>query len=841
MQADGRIPKPLIATIFVCLLGAVLFSSKAWRDANSPQLALSSEVDTIHQDSSVFNQRRSLAAIPILEANSDSFPYAGEAIPADDRTMARKGDAADASQPLLRPVAAMVTDDEVPQANQEPQESSPSDIVVEKPVEPATQTQPDAVVVQQPLEELSAEVEPVWPLPQSLITQIEPLLEKPNCRNWAQAVMDEVQQLHATTALTSPEAERSLHRLRELAAGVTGLLQQAADIAERAELLRAQYALVRRLDIWQQVQRAAQRTVSLEKTVSRDPRLIAASLDAIEKKLSVLRYHEAWRQYLLLDQAAQVFFGDAVSLNNRRKIAQSILLRLENPAFNETQHAFFTSPEFVRWRTQLLDWAMEPVDYAALIQQVEEYEGRQKVSVAQHVSHNAQILRWSKDESQQQLGKLIDTHYRNANVRISISGELLNRYLPEPQEFTGAVRDRISGAAVRGTSRTRNQLFVKLIPDRYRIRMGLEAHGVVRSETGAYSGPVVFWNRGLTRLQARKLILLEPRGFKVRRAEAWASSSNQVRGLQTDYDGVPIIGNIVRSTAMDEQRNRAGQAKREVEAKVEREARTRLDEEVHAKLAKAEANFQANILGPLQKLRLNPQAIGLSTTADRIAVRARLAGHTQLASFTPRPQARSDSLVSVQIHQSALNNFVQQLDLDGGTFELQELVQQIAATLYLKDTSFADDFPEDVTIQFAKENAIRFDFVNGRLGVTMRIVKLSAGRRSWKSFAVRTYYQPTIAGRDATFARDPESYIELVGKRLRLGDQIALRAVFSKVFSANQSWSVMPEKFTQEPRLEDLVISQFVMSDGWIGISLTPQRPVEQARARLGERLKSWR
>ena len=92
-----------------------------------------------------------------------------------------------------------------------------------------------------------------------------------------------------------------------------------------------------------------------------------------------------------------------------------------------------------------------------------------------------------------------------------------------------------------------------------------------------------------------------------------------------------------------------------------------------------------------------------------------------------------------------------------------------------------DPDQEDVKITFAGQDAIHVRCVGGRLELTLSVAKLSKGARKWKDFQVRTYYRPEVKGRSIELARD--GIVQLLGPRLSTGSQIALRGVFSKVFS----------------------------------------------------------
>ncbi len=192
-----------------------------------------------------------------------------------------------------------------------------------------------------------------------------------------------------------------------------------------------------------------------------------------------------------------------------------------------------------------------------------------------------------------------------------------------------------------------------------------------------------------------------------------------------------------------------------------------------------------------------------------------------MGSHTPRPQAPADSLASFQVHESVINNVVQRLGLDGRTFTLPELYGHIARCLSRPQPADDPDH-HDVSITFAAKDAVRVRFAEGRVELTVSIVKLAKGERRWRNFQVRAFYRPELGGRTAELARD--GVIELIGQRLSIGSQIALRGIFSHTFSKKTPWNLMPERLANDPNLSDLGITQFVIDDGWIGVALGAQR-----------------
>jgi hypothetical protein len=247
-----------------------------------------------------------------------------------------------------------------------------------------------------------------------------------------------------------------------------------------------------------------------------------------------------------------------------------------------------------------------------------------------------------------------------------------------------------------------------------------------------------------------------------------------------------------------------------------------VDRETTAQISAAASRLQEKVLGPMDSLMLDPTLIAAETTEQRFAMRIRLAGQDQLGSHTPRPQAPADSVASVQVHESLLNNVLDRLDLDGQTFTLPQLRDHVARQFRRFQPKPIDPDQEDVKITFAAKDAIHAHCVGGRLELCLAIAKLTKSPRKWKDFEVCAYYRPEVKGRSVELVRD--GVVQLIGPHLSLGAQIPLRGVFSKVFSQKEPIKVTPEQFVNNPKLTGLSITQFAIDDGWVGVAVGPQR-----------------
>ncbi|MDA1051113.1 MAG: hypothetical protein O3C40_11630 [Planctomycetota bacterium] len=668
--------------------------------------------------------------------------------------------------------------------------------------------------------ETAPNVSTYWPMPHNLITRLATLAEIEGCQEWAGRVRFAIEQLHHTELPQGGGVTEYLEMLDAAVHEATALAEREQRPDARAAILRANYALARRLEIWQQIRRVVQGQTVPIALQSDDNARIGQRLDAVDERLVDAAQGSVWSKYLRLDQLRTLIGSGDTQAQHR--LARQILARMESDELDSRQSTMLEAPPFSELAFALRRWADEPVDCTALLDDIEAYEESRRVDGAHSLARLYQNSRWSTNPEIERLSDLLNSHYRNANIRVAIASEFLNRLIPHIEPADEDINEYIQGTQVYGVSRIHTELRATLIPDFVRWRVGVEASGEVESSTAADAGPATFYNEALSRYLARKLLIVERNGVSVWRAEAEADSDAGLTGFRTDFDRVPILGWLARTIALDQHDSHFRGAQREAEERLAARASERLDKEVHARLERAEQEFNEYLLSPMTQLKLNPVALDLRTSKTRLIGRYRLAGDHQLGAHTPRPQAPGDSLLSVQIHESAMNNVVEQLSLDGKESDLRELYREICAKFARPDLEVPDEVPMGVKIRFSDSQAIHVRFEQGRVIVTLRIAELSRGRRhQWRNFAVRAYYVPDPTQLDANLVR--EGSIELDGQHITSLDRVALSGIFSKTLSRSRPFKLINKQIAESENLDDLQVTQFVVTEGWIGVALGPQ------------------
>lgn len=717
-----------------------------------------------------------------------------------------------------------------------PSRTAESEPAVEPESAPAPEPTPPPQIAAEPAPQPEPEPEPEPALlrlkPAVLVRQLQHAAAPPLSASWAQDALAELEPL-TTPGSTSDELAASVAALDQLAQrGLDQSLELADPTLQRIGI-RAARSIARRIPLWRTLVEADAAGATM---LLNEPAAQTAGDEAIGPLLNQFAAitagsdaGAAWRDYLMLDElAALASVGGSDLANRRRDAARRVMARLDSPELTDAQREFLADTPAAELAAALRPWATGKVDLAILAALIERYELRGAQRDADLINELRSRMAFSGDPRQMQAAEHLDRYYRNGNMRLAVSGELLNRLTPQPEPSNTRVRDNVAGADVRGRAQTTTQLELRLLPDPEVWRFGLEARGTVRSQTYSDTWPARVRNSAAVDYEARKLILVNRHGVHVWPAESrTGKNQNRMTGVDNELDLVPLVGPIVEGYAERQHRERRPRAMAQVRSKVQREARSRLDREADAKLEVMEEKFAQAVLGPLEQLALAIEPMEMYTTAQRAVMRMRLADDAQLGAHTPRPSAPGDSLASAQLHESALNNAARGLGLDGREFTAIELYETLAAQL---DRSMAPpeaDFPSRARVRFAKSDAVRVRCHDDRVELILSIAELAQGRDRITNVRVHAFFRPVVDGLSLKLVRDDT--LQFDGRRLLTGPRIVLHSVFGKMLPKDQEIVILAPRVEGDPRFAGLMVTQLVIEDGWVAMALGPKSPERTA------------
>jgi hypothetical protein len=325
---------------------------------------------------------------------------------------------------------------------------------------------------------------------------------------------------------------------------------------------------------------------------------------------------------------------------------------------------------------------------------------------------------------------------------------------------------------------------------------------------------------GDSQFVAETPIEVTPSAVRVGSSDVSLNGHNRLRGVRTDYDRWPLLNRLVRSFAVSRYREMAPEAERLADQRMRSRVATTVERTVDEQLHASADRLRQAIVGPLGRLKLDPQVMEMRTTETRLLARYRLASDWQLAAFTPRPRAPGTSLMSLQVHESAINNTLEQLVPSGEAEPVDQMVLAALDVFGRSAEQLPDDLPGDVTVQFTKNRPITVEISDQRIWITMRIIRLNRGSGlRLRGLIVRAAYRPELDGLNVALGRD--GHLRISGPGISMRERLAARAIFNKVLSPTRKLILTPPEWTERDTLRDLVISQLELRDGWLGLAVS--------------------
>ena len=657
-----------------------------------------------------------------------------------------------------------------------------------------------------------------WVKPVDVVARLTVLESIGVTQRWSEETKQLVQRLLVEESINSIASgmllEQFSYKLMELDQIIAVVSQRFPNLPEalrlNSELRRLQYDVTKRLAIWKALHRLGPPEVADTSPFS----LVSGA------RVSFDQFDDGWKQFLKLTEVEKSFSAMKPNVKTQKEAARGSLIRLYSPTLDTSQSEYihqmlsFADIQFLK------DAASGPVDHHRLIKAIEKFEHKPSGLAAHYINDQFQNLLWSDDPRNQQAAQEIQTHYRNANIRLTVSDRMLNRLIPSSPSVHQPVNERVLGANVNGHSQIQNSLSVQLVPDPTRLHLELKTNGRVDSDTVASKSGFEVRNSGLARFQGFKRFAIDRFGnLDGQRSVAHANARNRLIGIRSKLDPFPVVNWIARRIARKQVSDQAPRAKMLLEEKVEDSARQQLNDGVQEKVAMMQAYLKTNLLDPLVAMDLDPEALQTATTPHRLVMRYRLAGLDQMAANSPRPIDAESDFMGVQLHQSLLNNMIERIDISAGSFTPDTLMAHLADVIGFNPNAASTDDKHEASFVFAKYDPIRIDLQEGKVRIELNLKSLKVGKKgkTWRNITIASTYTPEVIGSQIHLAQ--YSPIEVKGRRFRLGDQIAVRAIFTVVLPKEYTFQTIPPQLQQNLNGFSLAIEQLNIADGWAGLT----------------------
>ncbi len=496
----------------------------------------------------------------------------------------------------------------------------------------------------------------------------------------------------------------------------------------------------------------------------------------------------------------------------------SVAYKLEKTPMTPQQRQVFQRPTLASWAELAETYACDQANGKALLYEFECYETTAGGDAGRSLQQLALRMATSKSEECRKFGRAIDAIYDNPNVKAYVSEALINRLIPIRDPEFGVVQDRILNNPVAGSRRVDTFVSIELVPNQTRLLMNLVVNGRISTTTSSEVFSAKLHNQSYANYIGKKALEWQDGGLAYSPASVGANSSNQLAGVETNIDFVPLVGGVAREVVRAQYEARQDAIRSQMQAKVIAEARTRIDAEADERFDALNARMQANFFARLKNLGLSLKTQRSKTTDDWLLASLRLGSDYSLGCQTTEPATLDGAFADVKIHESSVNAYLAQLGLGGRESTPRETLDYLADKLErpgLRDVEIEDS---DLRFTFAKTDPVVARFFEDQIQFRLKFAKMSLGAQDWDDLEVVVAFRPSVTpdGRP-TITRD--GVVEIYGPT-NIRSLMPLRAIFSKVFPAQKSFDLALKIFETDERFAGLQLGLCRVSRGWFAVSV---------------------
>ncbi len=374
-----------------------------------------------------------------------------------------------------------------------------------------------------------------------------------------------------------------------------------------------------------------------------------------------------WKEYLNWSQLEPHFSSDVKITGQSLRDLDTVLRRLrsnkpglEHPVFVRTADALERYRELAFWHTLGKRRDTRP-RYAKFLLELEKQITRnQEQPTVESTRQIGKILGLMHQLGHSpHLVERVSAKFDRPNISTKVSLAALQQLAQRPVSDTTPVRDVILGAQVRGTAYSSGVLSVKTLLANDHIAVELQLAGNIQSRTFSYKKPVRVGSDGSTNFVANKQLQISDDRFYILPAAASARTKTSVRSVKKTGGkfGHRLVERIARKKVAESK----SQAEYIGARHAERKIAAKFDRQVVEALYTARENYDNKFHPPLERIGLFPDYLHMASTSTGIQIDTTLASYKQISTDRMPPGVRVDNDLTLQVHESALNNFLPHL------------------------------------------------------------------------------------------------------------------------------------------------------------------------------------
>jgi len=554
---------------------------------------------------------------------------------------------------------------------------------------------------------------------------------------------------------------------------------------------------------------------------------LRGSLGPLDSLLARSKSGAGWRAYLrwptLEAQAATGAAGDPKTLGELANLFSAGETGLEMPEFMRVRRAL------ARYATaaEVASEATGTDGPAAHRRRLESLAAALRKAAASGSAHDLanvpRIVQEIVDSGQSApLVKAVRGTLGLPNAFFALHEDLLSYQVNRPIDQVQPVDELILGTRVRGCGRTIGTVRLDLVPcrDRAALELVFAAHNF--AQTRGSQGPVTVRNRGVTALEASRLLLIDDRTVTPLPVAVGVEADSKIVGIDVH---ARLGRNLIRRIAA----RKAAEMSPRAEVIAEGRARDRLarqfTEQTDPAVARMRTELDRRVRGPLEDRGIYPELVQLGTSDVQLEAIARTALPGQLGAPSAPPPVATDRLIAARIHETAINDAFEKRF--AGILFRQADAEKMArdAGRELPESLGASVDSEPWAVTFAAENPITVAFGDGKARLTIRGEGFERGTREYDGMFIQVDYRIAQAEGRWKLVREgdvriyPKDFDPEEDRRLSLG-QTAIRGMLKRRFDRLFKPEIEVQDLPLQGELESLgplpLAELTARRDGWI-------------------------
>lgn len=565
-----------------------------------------------------------------------------------------------------------------------------------------------------------------------------------NWKSWGTAVNTELATLYEKEGVDVAGQRKAISALR---GRLSTINSHVADPRYRAilnQLVTLSGAIKRRIEVAEAALDTLERGPEARaQRIEAARRLVAQEAQSVDNFLSSVRNGAGWSKYLQVSEMRGVLReGDSGRTEATLASVQS-RLKGKTALADAKARAFLDRPQFAAYEAAVDAYRAALAVPAAsanspelrkaladLVSAVEQYEETHGSAASTAARKAFDAVRATAPDSGEALSKALRNNYFNYNVRLVASEGFLNKFVGQSRDEAGPVRDFILGADVYGNQNTHTDVSIDLIPSGSIAQFDIVARGNSATNTEGVTDQATVFTLGNHYFTAAKRIACDGDRFWTQPARISVSANNTTTGADTGI-GLPIIGRMANGIAVRRAEEMRGESEAIAASRVQDRVLPPFNTEVDKEFAangKINPQF-AQKMDVLRQQNIYPDAKSWSTTDTELKVAARLMAATELGGSDPSPALVLGRGATILVHESAMNNAADRLELAGKTMTEDELKAKLEGNfsqLLGREVTIKSEKPESEeasaikTIVFDKADPIRVLVEDGTLTMVLR-------------------------------------------------------------------------------------------------------------------------